>query len=371
MSPPELYLGLMSGTSMDGVDAVLATIHSTGGLQVLAHRHCPMPEELRALCLSLNSSGDDELDGMQRAGNHLANWYANAIHGLLAEAKTPAKDILAIGVHGQTVRHQPNGVQGVPNSRYTVQLNNPALLAELTGIDVIAHFRERDLAAGGQGAPLVPAFHRQCFGETDRNIAVVNIGGIANVTWLGADQSCLGWDSGPGNMLLDAWCELHTGKPWDEGGEWAASGRIQSALLHRWMQDPYFRRSGAKSSGRDYFGVHWLDQDAEVRSLAPEDVQATLVALTAHSIVDSLPSEPDRLLVCGGGALNPQLMSAMVALLPQTEVVASSAAGLPPMQVEAAAFAWLAWAWVHRVPGNWPAATGAKGPRVLGALFPA
>ena len=371
MSTPQYYLGLMSGTSMDGVDAVLASINETGSLRVLTHRHCAMPQSLRALCLSLNAAGHDELDRMERASNHLAEWYADAVHGLLNEARTPASQAIAIGVHGQTVRHQPNGAPGIPHSRYTVQLNNPALLAELTGIDVIAEFRERDLAAGGQGAPLVPAFHRQSFGAIGQDIAVVNIGGIANVTWLGADASCSGWDSGPGNMLLDAWCERHTGQAWDESGRWAASGHVQPALLTRWLGDPYFQQLGAKSSGRDYFGVHWLDQDPAIRDLAPQDVQATLVALTAHSIVSSMPSIPDRVLVCGGGALNPELMSAIAQLVPRTPVVTTGEAGLPPMQVEAAAFAWLAWAWVHRVPGNWPAATGAKGPRVLGALFPA
>lgn len=371
MTTIEHYIGLMSGTSMDGVDAVLASLDADGRLQVTAHAHLPMPVDLRALCLSLNTRGDDELDRMQRAGNHLAHWYAQAVEHLLRDAPTPAKDIRAIGVHGQTVRHQPNGASDTPWTRYTVQLNNPAVLAELSGIDVIAHFRERDIAAGGQGAPLVPAFHRQCFGQAGHNVAVANIGGIANVTWLGADASCLGWDSGPGNMLLDAWCERHTGQPWDENGAWAGSGRVQPALLDSWLADPYFQQSGVKSSGREYFGVHWLERDAAIHTFLPQDVQASLVALTAHSIVASLPTPPERLLVCGGGALNPQLMRALASLLPETAVANTGEAGLPPMQVEAAAFAWLAWAWVHRAPGNWPAATGAQGPRILGALFPA
>jgi anhydro-N-acetylmuramic acid kinase len=372
MSTPSRWVGVMSGTSLDGVDAVLVEIGSTGSLHVLHHVHLPMPPDLRAVCLALNHTAGDELHRSQVAGNHLAHWYAQSVRELLAQASCPADTVRAVGVHGQTVRHHPVPLADDPWSAYTVQLNNPSLLAELIHIDVIAQFRERDIAAGGQGAPLVPAFHRQMFAAPEQDVAVVNVGGIANVSWLAADGQCLGWDSGPGNMLLDAWCEQHTGQAWDEDGAWGATGRLQPELLSAWLQDPYFARHGAKTSGREHFHVGWLRAlSPALDEYAPPDVQATLVALTAHTIAASLPHPPDKLLLCGGGALNCALVTAVADRLPSTRLADTSAAGLPVMQVEAAAFAWLAWAWTQRHPGNWPAATGAKGLRVLGALFPA
>jgi len=355
---------------MDGADAVLMHVDGQGKPHVLHHAHLPMPSDLRQSCLELNVPGNNELDRAHRAANGLALWYAELVDTLLTQSNRSASSICAIGVHGQTVRHQPNGAGDDTNSRYTVQLNNSALLAERTGIDVISHFRERDIAAGGQGAPLVPAFHRLCFSQSGQDTAVVNIGGIANVTWLGRDGSCLGWDSGPGNMLLDAWYARSVGGAWDDGGAWSLQGQCVSELLERWLGDPYFQQAGAKSSGREHFGEHWLHQTPHLSDYAPVDVQATLVELTAQSVVRSLPGLPQQILVCGGGALNQALMVRLQVLLPGTEVKPTSDVGMPVMQVEASAFAWLAWAWVHRTPGNWPDATGATGPRVLGALFP-
>ena len=372
MSDGSLWIGVMSGTSLDGVDAVLASISAAGHLQVVNHVHNPMPGLLREACLELNQTTTNELHRAQVTANHLAHWYSQAVQDLIKQAGCAREEIRAIGVHGQTVRHHPVPMTDDPWSAYTVQLNNPALLAELSGVDVVAQFRERDIAAGGQGAPLVPAFHRQMFAKPDQHTAVVNIGGIANVSWLAADGQCLGWDSGPGNMLLDAWCDQHTGQPWDDQGQWAASGKVQSDLLQAWLNDPYFKQQGVKTSGREYFNMTWLQaRTPHLHEHAPADVQASLVALTAQTIVDSLPNCPDHVLLCGGGALNQTLTSALSARLPRTSLANTDAAGLPVMQVEAAAFAWLAWAWHQRKPGNWPAATGALGLRILGALHPA
>ena len=372
MNTPSRWIGVMSGTSLDGVDAVLVDIASANAVHVLHHVHLPMAADLRATCLGLNHPAANELHTAEVTANHLAHWYAQAVEGLLTQAQCDKVSVAAIGVHGQTVRHQPNAASDDPLSAYTVQLNNPALLAELTGIDVVANFRERDIAAGGQGAPLVPAFHRQVFAQSERRVAVVNIGGIANVSWLDAQGQCSGWDSGPGNMLLDAWCEQHTGQAWDHNGDWAATGQVQAQLLATWLQDPYFQTQGVKSSGREYFNLAWLHaRTPNLSEHAPCDVQATLVALTAQSIAESLPDTPHQLLLCGGGALNATLVTAIETRLPHTAVADTRQAGMPVMQVEAAAFAWLAWAWFQRYPGNWPAATGAQGLRVLGALYPA
>lgn len=372
MPERDLYIGLMSGTSLDGVDAVLARWGDDGALQVLAHHAEDLTPALRAELLALNQPGDNELHRAALAANALSGRYAQAVLKLMQATGTPATAIRALGAHGQTVRHRPQAFDG---RGYTLQLLNGSLLAELSGIDVVCDFRSRDVAAGGQGAPLVPAFHAACFGKPGEALAVLNIGGIANLSLIGADGSVRGFDCGPGNMLLDGWCQRHLGTPFDADGAWAASGTPVPDLLAAWLAEPFLALPPPKSTGRELFDVAWLDASLAHRSgLGAADVQATLAALTAHAAAEALQRHaPDtrRLLVCGGGALNRQLMALLAAALPACTVASTADAGLPPLQVEAAAFAWLAHAFIERVPGNRPEVTGAAGLRVLGALYPA
>ena len=358
----ERYIGLMSGTSVDGVDAVVADF-SDDKVRTLGHVNLPFAPDLRAQLQGLMQSGADEVERAGDASVALAHAYADAVAQLLAKTNLAAKDIAAIGAHGQTIRHRPE-------RGFTTQLNAPAHLSELTGIAVVADFRSRDVAAGGQGAPLVPAFHAAVF-QGDAPRAVVNIGGIANVTLLpakGSAEPVRGFDTGPGNTLLDAWCERHTGKPFDESGAWSANGRVDASLLTRLMADPYFTLSAPKSTGREHFNAAWLDAmlAADGRALAAVDVQATLVALTANSINDALRAHAvASCFVCGGGVFNGPLLRALLG------AQSTAALGIDPMQVEALAFAWLARQCFMSAPGNVPAVTGAKGPRVLGAVYPA
>jgi anhydro-N-acetylmuramic acid kinase len=270
------------------------------------------------------------------------------------------------------VRHQPGLHDG---TGYSLQIQNPSLLAELSGIAVVADWRSRDIAAGGQGAPLVPAFHQAVFGQAGKDLAVLNVGGIANLSALSAQGDAMGFDCGPGNVLMDLWCQRHTGQAYDDAGHWAASGQVQSDLLSRWMQEPFFHRAPPKSTGRDLFHAQWLDKHlAAGPTLPPHDVQASLCALTAESIANAVSKyapHTSRLMVCGGGAHNQCLMDMLQARLPQLVVVSTDTAGLPPSQVEAAAFAWLARQTCLGLPGNLPKATGAKGARVLGGIYPA
>ena len=373
-----LYIGLMSGTSLDGVDGVLvdldASLERGLRLRTLAHAHLPFDAALAHELLELNRpSGVDELHRAALAGNALARLYAEVVEALCNASGTPADAVRAIGAHGQTVRHRPQEFDG---TGYTLQVNSPALLAELTGIDVVADLRSRDVAAGGQGAPLVPAFHRAMFGRSNEAIAVLNLGGIANLTALRADGSTFGFDCGPANLLLDHWCRTHTGQPFDRDGAWAACGTPDAALLARWLADPYFAMAPPKSTGRDRFNAEWLDRSLQLAATAcrPADVQATLAELTAASCADAVKAFGDGagvLIVCGGGAFNAHLMGRLAALLPGVAVGASDAHGLPASEVEACAFAWLARAFVERETASLPAVTGARGPRVLGALYPA
>jgi anhydro-N-acetylmuramic acid kinase len=374
-APDRCFVGLMSGTSLDGVDGVL--IRRTGpGWQTLAHAHQPFPGALKQAMLELNTPGPDELHRSALASQALAVLYAEVTQQVCQSADVLPSEVRAIGAHGQTVRHRPD-------LSYTWQLNQPALLAELTGIDVVADFRSRDVAAGGQGAPLVPAFHDAIFGHPDHTVVVLNIGGMANLSILRPGQSPLGFDCGPGNALLDMWCEWQTGHAFDANGEWGASGRLREDWLMDALADPYFALPPPKSTGRDHFHAEWLKQwlaphgvtdgpqpDADVA----RDVQATLCELTARSAAMAVHAHaPDALevVVCGGGALNGDLLRRLSQQMQGVRVGRSDAHGLGVMQVEAAAFAWLAWAHIERVAGNLPAVTGARGPRVLGALYPA
>ena len=364
----DLYIGLMSGTSLDGADGLLVDF-SDGQLKVLTAATEPFTDSFRAALLALNSPSNNELHRAAIAGKQLATVYAKVVHTLLKASPGPVK---AIGAHGQTVRHQPQKDAG-----YTLQLNNPALLAELTGIDVVADFRSRDVAAGGQGAPLVPAFHQSVFGQAGATVSVLNIGGISNISVLPgqAADPVLGFDCGPGNALMDAWCQQNTGQPYDAGGAWAASGQLIEALLASLLDDPYFSRSPPKSTGRDLFSPQWLaGKLTPFFGERPADIQNTLTEFTVSPCITATRSygkDSDELIVCGGGAFNLHLMQRLQAGLPQLRVVSSDAHGLPPLQVEAAAFAWLARQTLHRLPGNLASVTGAAGPRILGAIYPA
>jgi anhydro-N-acetylmuramic acid kinase len=369
-----LFIGLMSGTSLDGVDGVLVDIGPEGAssLAVQVHRHRAFDAALLGELLALNRTGPNELHRAALAANALARCYAAVTCDLLAATGTTARQVCAIGAHGQTVRHQPGAFDG---TGYTLQLFNGALLAELCGIDVVCDLRSRDVAAGGQGAPLVPAFHAAVFGRPGQDVAVLNVGGMANLSLLAADGTLRGFDCGPGNALLDHWCQHHTGAAFDDLGRWGATGRVDDALLQRLLAEPFFDRAPPKSTGRDLFNPAWLQDRLQGHAgAAPADVMATLVELTARSAADALRRHLPGctlLLVCGGGALNRLLMQRLAAGLPGVVVQDTGPAGLPPLQVEAAAFAWLAQAFVQRQPGNRPDVTGAAGPRVLGALYPA
>jgi anhydro-N-acetylmuramic acid kinase len=363
----DLYIGLMSGTSLDGADGVLVDF-SDSKIRVLASGTESFSSGFRAEMLALNTPSHNELHRSALAANQLAKVYAKVVGSLLSDSGLTAQHIKAIGTHGQTVRHQPA-------LGYTTQLNNPALLAERTCIDVVADFRSRDVAAGGQGAPLVPAFHQSVFGKPDETVLVLNIGGISNLSVLPQTGDVLGFDCGPGNALMDAWCLQHTGQRFDDGGQWAASGKLIPALLASLLDEPYFALPPPKSTGRDLFSMAWLTEKlAPFSSHAPEDVQNTLAEFTAKAIITGASSylnNSNQLTVCGGGAFNQHLMRRLQTGLPTLKVVSSADHGLPPLQVEAAAFAWLARQTLLRLPGNLPSVTGAAGLRVLGAIYPA
>jgi len=373
-------IGLMSGTSLDGADGVLVDF-SNPQLKVVATATEPFSAPFRAELLALNTPAHNELHRAALAANQLAAVYAQVVKTLVDQAAaqgiSPAQ-IQAVGAHGQTVRHQPPRTsQDAAGVGYTLQLNNPALLAELTGLDVVADFRSRDVAAGGQGAPLVPAFHQRVFGRADATVTVLNLGGIANLSVLPHDHAStvLGFDCGPGNALMDAWCQQHTGHAFDAGGAWAASGQPIAALLASLLNEPYFSQPLPKSTGRDLFSLAWLAEKlAPFAAERPEDIQNTLTEFTACACaagVISYGKESKELIVCGGGAFNHYLLQRLQAGLSFLRVSTSDQHGLPPLQVEATAFAWLARQMLARQAGNLPSVTGAAGPRVLGALYPA
>ena len=366
----ELYIGLMSGTSLDGIDGVLADF-SGPRMVVTHHASAPFEPSLRAELLALNTPGDNELHRAALAGNALSLAYAEVVETLLRQSRQSRSAIRAIGAHGQTVRHRPQEFDG---TGYTLQLGNPALLAERTGISVVADFRSRDVAAGGQGAPLVPAFHQGVFGRADETVLVLNIGGISNLSVLPADGRVTGFDCGPGNALMDFWCQQHTGQAYDAAGAWAATGQVVPALLDALLDEPFLRKPPPKSTGRDLFNPPWLSQRlAPFASARPQDVQATLTEYTARACgisATSYQNNSKRLAVCGGGAHNQYLMERLQAACPTLQVVATDALGLPALQVEAAAFAWLARQALEGKPGNLASVTGAAGPRVLGAVYP-
>ncbi|RBJ83880.1 anhydro-N-acetylmuramic acid kinase [Pseudomonas sp. MWU12-2534b] len=361
-----LYIGVMSGTSLDGLD--IALIEQDPAIRLIATHYIPMPETLRAELLSLCASGPDEIARSAIAQQQWVKLAAQGIHSLLQQQQLQAQDIRAIGSHGQTVRHEPS-------RGFTVQIGNPALLAELTGISVVSDFRSRDVAAGGQGAPLVPAFHEALFERRPGSRAVLNIGGFSNLSLIETDKPVTGFDCGPGNVLLDAWIQDQRAETFDRNGQWAASGQLDQALLITLLSDPFFATQGPKSTGREVFNLQWLQRQlAQHPPLPAEDVQATLLELTALTIVQSLQaaqSDTQELLVCGGGAHNSALMQRLAALLPGARVSSTAVYGVDPDWVEAMAFAWLAHCCMEGIAANRPSVTGARGLRILGAIYPA
>jgi anhydro-N-acetylmuramic acid kinase len=363
-----LYIGLMSGTSLDGVDGVLVDFANDGAISTVAVAYTAFPAALRADLMALQSAGDNEIEREALAAKQLAGHYNDCVQQLLGKALVVAAEVTAIGVHGQTIRHRPE-------LGFTRQTNNPALLAELTGIDVIADFRSRDIAAGGQGAPLVPAFHHARFGRAGETRIVANIGGVANISVLHGDGRVSGFDTGPGNALIDAWIKQNQHKDYDADGAWAASGKEIPALLDAMLTEPYFALPPPKSTGRDLFNTDWLAaQLAPFADAAPANVQFTLTKLTAVSMaraIEAYGPGATAVYVCGGGAENATLMDLLTAELDGKATVASTAAlDVAPNRVEALAFAWLAHRFMHRQAGNLTTVTGANGPRVLGALYP-
>lgn len=361
---PRLLIGLMSGTSLDGIDAVVASFDPSPRL--LHSLYQPFDPDLRAALLALQTSGNDEIHRAALAAGELARAYAGAIRSLLGKAGLAAGDITAIGCHGQTVRHRPD-------AGYTTQLVNSALLAELTDITVVSDFRSRDIAAGGQGAPLVPAFHRQLFQSDHQHRVIVNVGGIANITDLPVDGPVIGFDCGPGNTLMDEWIAAFLGQPYDRDGKWASTGCVLPNLFNHMFLNDYFTKTPPKSTGREAFSLDWVKQ-ALTGSEQPQDVQATLLELTAQSIAHAIKShcaKAEAVYVCGGGAHNRALMRRLDTLLGERQVADTSALGLDPDWVEALAFAWLAHQTLIRQPGNLPEVTGAEGLRILGAIYPA
>lgn len=360
-TPKKHYIGIMSGTSLDGIDTVLTEITSEH-CTVIAHHACEFPANLKKELQSLCSPTNNEIQRLGVAEAKLAKCYADAVNALLHQQQFPFQDIAAIGCHGQTLRHHPE-------LGFSLQANNPAALAAYTNIPVVADFRRGDIALGGQGAPLVPKFHLHQFGKIGAHRAILNLGGIANISLLTGQTLSLGFDTGPANLLLDAWCLRHTQKPYDNKGAWARSGRLLPELLQRLLTDAYFSLPAPKSTGREHFNMAWLETHLTGNE-NPQDVQHTLAHLTAKTVADSLSVyKVDEVIACGGGAHNSFTLELLAHYLPTSHVVTSNKYGIAPEQVEAAAFAWLAWARVNNVSGNAREATGASRELALGGLY--
>lgn len=375
----ELFIGLMSGTSLDGVDVVLVEFNTAQLPQVRNTHFLAYPPALRLQILALQHPTYNELETTMLMGNTLAQIYADAVNQLLASNQISPENIVAIGCHGQTIRHRPGFKDGIG---FTLQIGNAALLSELTGITVVSDFRSRDIAAGGQGAPLVPAFHQAVFASNKINRALINIGGIANITYISeADETnahqVFGFDSGPGNMLLDAWIKQHQNLDYDANGAWASSGQVITPLLSSMLAEPYFALPPPKSTGRDLFNDEWLNQHLLNKNYLPQDVARTLVALTAHSICSALVKDcgmVHEIYLCGGGAHNSLLKNEIEILLNDSisgkiKIDTTDALGMGVDWVEAIAFAWLAKQCITQQTANLPKVTGARGARILGAIY--
>jgi len=367
-SDPAYFIGLMSGTSMDGIDAVLVSFGDDARMQVLRHHSLthPTPLKRRLETLASNQGFPAELGEVDAL---LGESFAQCVRTLLSDEGIAPARITAIGSHGQTIFHRAS-----PSPAFSIQIGDPNRIAERTGITTVADFRRRDIAAGGQGAPLAPAFHEWYFSAPGEYRALVNLGGIANVTHLRGDGSApLGFDTGPANLLLDLWCQEHTGADYDSNGEWAAGGQTLTPLLDAMLADPYFSLTGPRSTGREYFNREWLEHYlAAYGSADPQDVQKTLAALTAETVARGILAEraPDTIFLCGGGAFNPVLVQEIRERLTPARVETTQALGLHPQMVEGAAFAWLARQRLLGMAGNLASVTGADGPRLLGAVYP-
>ncbi|KIF81176.1 anhydro-N-acetylmuramic acid kinase [Noviherbaspirillum autotrophicum] len=371
----QLFIGLMSGTSLDGVDGVLAEFPADGHdtpVSTVATAYIPFPAALREDLMALQAPADNEIHREAVAANLIARHYAACVAQLTSQSGIAPAAICAIGAHGQTIRHRPE-------AGYTRQINNPSLLAELSSIDVIADFRSRDIAAGGQGAPLVPAFHQAIFGTTAETRVVANIGGISNISVLDHEQQVIGFDTGPGNVLMDAWVARHLGTTFDADGAWAAGGRVIPSLLQALLDEAFLKLVPPKSTGRDLFHSAWLEHKLSgFADAGPQDVQATLTEFTAVTLANAIADHAKTakaVYVCGGGAYNAHLMHRLQLALTNcghaAQVASTDALGVSPNHVEALAFAWLAYRHIERKAGNLPSVTGAKGLRILGALYPA
>ncbi len=362
------YIGVMSGTSLDGVDVVLAAIDENMVAQQASLSY-PIPHSLKEAVLAVCQGQQLTLSQFGQLDTRLGRLFADAVQALIEQEGLRAEEIIAIGCHGQTVWHEPNG--DAPN---TLQIGDNNHIAARTGVTVVGDFRRRDIALGGQGAPLVPAFHQALIGHPSEKRIVLNIGGIANISMLFPDAPVKGYDTGPGNMLMDAWIWRQRGKAFDKDAEWASSGKVILPLLQQMLSDPYFGAAAPKSTGREYFNYGWLERQlANFPGLAAQDVQATLAELTATTISEQilLCGGCERVLVCGGGGRNPLVMARLASLLPGIEVTTTDEAGISGDDMEALAFAWLAWRTINALPGNLPSVTGASELTVLGAIFPA
>lgn len=367
----ELYIGLMSGTSIDAIDAALVEFSGNTCKSLGAIQH-PIPAPLREDIVQLCQPGDDNIDLLGRTDRALAMLFSQACTRLISQCGVAPAQVTAIGSHGQTVRHRP-GVAASPG-HFTLQIGDPSTIAVLTGITTVADFRRKDMARGGQGAPLVPGFHRFLFHSPEANRVVINIGGIANISWLPSDGEVIGFDTGPGNRLLDIWASRHLDQPFDSEGAWARSGVLRNDLLESLLRHPFLDRLPPKSTGREDFNSTWLlDQLAGCMDrYQPADVQSTLAWFTARTIVNSfnfLPEQVDAVFVCGGGARNTHLMEILQQLCREIPVRSTADLGMPPQQVESAAFAWLARQTLNRLPGALSSVTGARGDSVLGGIF--
>ncbi|MDP2573942.1 anhydro-N-acetylmuramic acid kinase [Vibrio penaeicida] len=367
MNQNQYYIGVMSGTSLDGVDVALTEISESDISLIKSYVH-PMPIELKQRVLALCEGQPASVKTIGELDHDLGALFADSVNALLKTTSIEKQDIAAIGCHGQTVFHQPTG-----DTRFTMQLGDANIIASQTGIDTIADFRRKDMALGGQGAPLVPAFHQWLYESQESTTVILNIGGIANISVLPPTSPLIGYDTGPGNMLMDAWCQKHTGQPFDKGGAFASSGKVNPALLAQFMSDPYFSLASPKSTGRELFNLSWLNQFDGITHLEPEDIQATLLDLTASSIaleVDKqIFGDEPTLLVCGGGAMNPVLMSRLNEFLPTWHVKDTKNTGVDSEFMEAMAFAWLAQRRVHALPSNAPEVTGARQLASLGVIY--
>lgn len=372
-----LFVGLMSGTSADGIDAALVRFDDS-----VTHPHCelllgrtyPWPDELRVRLVKLGQGADARsLEELGTLDVQAAMAFAEAARAVIAQAGFDAAQVRAIGSHGQTVRHRPEGARYDGQHPFTWQIGDGNVVAERSGIVTVADFRRRDVAAGGHGAPLMPAFHAAMLHSADEDRAVLNLGGIANFTLLPAHGDVRGFDTGPANALMDAWCERHRGAPFDAGGAFAASGQIDAELLLRLLEEPWFMLPPPKSTGREQFQLDWVQARLHGGE-KPEDVQATLLELSAATVADALRAHQPRtrrVIACGGGVRNERLLARIAAQLPDVVVETSAVYGLDPDFVEAMGFAWLARQTLAGLPGNLPSVTGARGPRVLGAVYPA